>query len=238
MNLESINYNNEFGRCNLNNSIRKIKRKRKTKYSKELLRELNLDSDENILSSNESGDNNTFMKSQTDYSATFSEEALHKIKEMEEEIAKLKSQMELVCHLKTSQLNSMMLHEINHNKKSLNYQKYNNILLEENNENDCEITNHTTPPAPPPLPRVSNNNTPTNLIQNVKSNTFISPKILRLNNESLLNELQNVTLRHVEPVEKSKSFNSFLEEALYKKFKNVKENYSTDSEYSLSDWSE
>ncbi|CEF67315.1 Mitochondrial fission regulator 1 family-containing protein [Strongyloides ratti] len=213
------------------------KRKRKTKYSKELLQELYGSTDSYSLSA-DSEEQQYLRMTQTDISSTFSEQAMNKIAEMEEEIKRLKRQMEIVCQLKTSQI-EMAQNLLNKKLSSSSSDSY--ILLDETNNSEYLISlPNVYPPTPPPLPSISIDSSTSDSNSNVTNNCSktLRTKTSGFDNNTLLTELQNIKLKHIEPTMKKKNFGSFLEEALYEKFKNVKlEDYS-DSEYSLSDWSD
>uniref|UniRef100_A0A0N5BX54 Uncharacterized protein n=1 Tax=Strongyloides papillosus TaxID=174720 RepID=A0A0N5BX54_STREA len=199
----------------------KVKRKKKTRYSKELLHDLYGNTDQYPLHDG-SNEKLYFRTTQYDVSSTFSDKAMSKIKEMEEEIVRLKQQIELVCQLKASQIEKD--EKLSNNKLNTSLNSIQNLCI----------------PTPPPLPLMSNTASldDSTSIKTSKSCETLSHRSSRFDNDTLLCELQNIKLKHIEPIGRKKKFGSFLEEALYEKFKNVHLEDLSESEYSLSDWSD
>uniref|UniRef100_A0A0K0F9J6 PEHE domain-containing protein n=1 Tax=Strongyloides venezuelensis TaxID=75913 RepID=A0A0K0F9J6_STRVS len=213
----------------LNNLSKKSKRKKyektkwkkKTKYSKELLHDLYGNTDDCPLTDG-FDEKLYFRTTRYDVSSTFSDQAMSKIKEMEEEIVRLRRQIELVCHLKALQIEKD--EELSNNKLKTSLNSMQNLYI----------------PTPPPLPFISNTASfdDSTSIKTSKSCDILSHKSSRFDNDTLLCELQNIKLKHIEPIGRKKKFGSFLEEALHEKFKNVQLEDLSESEYSLSDWSD
>uniref|UniRef100_A0AC35TZK3 NET domain-containing protein n=1 Tax=Rhabditophanes sp. KR3021 TaxID=114890 RepID=A0AC35TZK3_9BILA len=182
--------------------------------------------------------------------------AAEKMKKMEDEINRLRQQMQ-------EMMSGMARH--NQNKKG---RKSSDNRASSSLDDGISITSHISPilsprtsinltsiPPPPPLPltfKLSNKNEcgsksfsfgKENKLAKGKKVPSKSSNTTRMDNGSLLNELKQVKLKHIEtltPQEKkaSRVEDSFLGNALREKFKNVHAAPESEEEIEVSDWSD